>query len=351
MRGAAGQRSGPQATAPRSSLRIAVLCHRHHLGGHQGHIYDALARRVLLTLVVVEEKGWPQRLSDLPDGGKFDVVIWRVRLRLLVHRPVFDWESYPGLRVMLDHDTCRNYPELWPESLVRGAWPPVVRRQRFDLVLVSGKRVCQLLRDDGVPAVWMPKAYEARWLFDKGEQRQGVGYYGSLYPARRAMLQHLERAPTAVRLFRCPERELNDHLNRYLGVVICNMGAVPDGTGRAISRLTAAPEAMLKNFEVAAAGTAPLCDPTPDLADLGFIDGVTAVVYSTFEDLVDRLHAYLDQPDRLRDVGRQAAELVRERHTWDHRVAFLERLMQHQDPACSGLSWNLATGSPQGSGA
>ena len=53
---------------------------------------------------------------------------------------------------------------------------------------MSGKRVCELLRNDGVPAVWMPKAYAANWLFDTGADRQGIGYYGTLYPARRAML-------------------------------------------------------------------------------------------------------------------------------------------------------------------
>lgn len=324
-------------------MRIAVLCHRHHLGGHQGHLYDALARRFSLTRIVVEE-GWPQRLSDLPHRGQFHAIIWRVRCRELIHRPPFDWESYPGPRVMLDHDTCRNYPELWPESARHGAWPPVVRRQGFDLVLVSGKRVCALLRDDGVPAVWMPKAYEAGWLFDTGAERQGIGYYGFVYSARCAMLDYLGRARIAVRRFQCPEGELNDRLNRCLGVVICNMGAVHDGVGQTISRLTTAPEAMLKNFEVAAAGTAPICDPTPDLADLGFIDGLTAVVYSTFGDLVDRLRAYSDQPDRLREIGRRTAELVRERHTWDHRVAFFERLIRSRDPARSGLSWVAGCG-------
>jgi hypothetical protein len=34
--------------------------------------------------------------------------------------------------------------------------------------LASGKRVCELLRADGVPAVWMPKAYALDWLFDTG---------------------------------------------------------------------------------------------------------------------------------------------------------------------------------------
>ncbi len=141
----------------------------------------------------------------------------------------------------------------------------------------------------------MPKAYEASWLFDKGVQRQGIGYYGSLYSARHAMLAHLDRSPIAVRRFKRPENELNDHLNRCLGVVICDMGSVPGRTGQAIQPLTAAPETMLKNFEVAAAKTAPICDSTPDLAELGFIDGLNAVVYLTFEDLVDRMEAMLER--------------------------------------------------------
>jgi Glycosyl transferases group 1 len=341
----------------RSSLRVAFVCHRHHLGGHQGHVYHALARRFILTQVVVEEDGWPQRLSDFPEGGEFDAILWRVRFRELRHRPPFDWQAYPGPRIMLDHDTCRNYPDLWPKSWnsdFHGAWPPVIRHQGFDLVLASGKRVCELLRDDGVPAVWMPKAYAANWLFDTGADRQGIGYYGALYPARRAMLSHLDRSSVAVRRFQCPASDLNDHLNRCLGVIICNMGGPLEGRiGDEPNQpypngFTFAPEAMLKNFEVAAAGTVPFCDPTPDLADLGFLDGRTAVVYSTFDDLVDRLHASLDQPEQLREIGRRAADLVRARHTWDHRVAFLEKLLHSPNPATAELSWDLVTSRIQG---
>lgn len=340
----------PQASYQRSSLRVALVCHRHHLGGHQGHIYRALARRFILTRVVVEEDGWPQRLSNLPEGGEFDAILWRIRSQELRNRPPFDWQGYPGPRIMLDHDTCRSYMQIAPGSDTLGMWPPMIHRQEFDLVLVSGKRVCELLRNDGVPAVWMPKAYAADWLFDTGADRAGIGYYGSPYPARRAMLDHLDRSSVAVRRFQCPESELNDQLNRCLGVVICNMG-VPIESGDEVNRhfperangFTLAPEAMLKNFEVAAAGTAPFCDPTPDLADLGFIDGHTAVVYSTFDDLADRLHTYLDQPDQLREIGHRAADLVRARHTWDHRVAFLEKLLHSPDPATAELSWDLTT--------
>jgi hypothetical protein len=338
------------AGPPRSPLRVAVLCHRHHLGGHQGHVYDALARRFALTLVVIEEDGWPQRLSDLPEGGEFDAILWQVKGRLLRDRSPFDWQTYSGPRIMLAHDTYRSYMQIASGSDTLGMWPPMIHRQGFDLVLVSGKRVCELLRDDGVPAVWMPKAYAVDWLFDTGADREGIGYYGSLYPARRAMLDHLDRSSVTVRRFQCPESELNDHLNRCLGVVICNMGVpLEDSIGDKANRhfperangFTLAPETMLKNFEIAAAGTVPFCDPTPDLADLGFLDGHTAMVYSTFDDLLDRLHTSLDQPDQLREIGRRAAHLVHAQHTWDHRAAFLEKLLHNPDPASSKLSWDL----------
>lgn len=332
----------PRVSTVRSPLRIAVVCHRHHLGGHQGHLYTALARRFAVTRVVVEDVGWPERLSELPERGDFDAIVWRVRFRELRHRPPFDWESYSGPRIMIDHDICRNYPRLWPEAAVPGGWPPVIRRQRFDLVLVSGKQVCELLGEEGVPAVWMPKAYDTGWLFDTGALRQGIGHYGAPYRARQLMSCHLRRSGVAVHRFQCPDSELNDHLNRRLGVVICNMGATSDDRNGRL-RLTPAPEAMLKNFEVPAAGAAPICDSTPDLADLGFVDEHTAIVYATFPDLVDRLRAYQDRPDRLRDIGRRSAELVNERHTWDHRAAFLERLLRSPDPASSVTSWNSVT--------
>jgi hypothetical protein len=69
------------ADPPCSSLRVAVLCHRHHLSGHQGDIYHARARRFQLTLVVIEENEWPQHLSYLPEDGEFDAIPWQVKGR------------------------------------------------------------------------------------------------------------------------------------------------------------------------------------------------------------------------------------------------------------------------------
>ena len=212
---------------------------------------------------MVVEDGWPQRLSDFPEGGEFDAILWQVKGRLLRDRPPFDWEGYPGPRIMLAHDTCRSYMQIAPGSDTLGMWPPMIHRQGFDLVLVSGKRVCELLRADGVPAVWMPKAYAADWLFDTGTDRGGIGYYGTPYPARRAMLDHLDRSSVAVTGF----------------------------------------------SEVAAAGTAPFCDPTPELTDLGFLDGHTAVVYSTSTTSSTGCTP-TDHPDQLREIGRRAADLV-----------------------------------------
>jgi hypothetical protein len=77
-------------------------------------------------------------------------------------------------------------------------------------------------------------------------------------------------------------------------------------------------EVMIKNFEVAASGCAPFFDAIPELAELGFVDGETAFVYSAFDELADRLRE--TPPEELREVGRRAAQLARERHTWSHRV-------------------------------
>jgi glycosyl transferase family 1 len=336
-----------------SPLRVALVCQRYHSYRSQGRYHDALGRRFRLTRVVVEEDGWPERLSDLPDGGEFDAVIWRVRFRELSQRS-FDWGSFQGFRIMIDNDTFKNYYELWPESGDVGAYTPVIRNWKFDLVCASGKRPAELLRQDGLPAVWIPKAYDAAAFFDGGSDREGAAHFGAMYRARRKMLHRLGRSGVEVEHFRCEPLELNDYLNRYLAIVICNMGSKPYGTiGRGVShyfhewgfRCVRAPETMLKNIEVAGSGAVPVCDPTPDLADLGFVDGVNAIVYSDFDDLVDRLPMFLLQPDRLRQMGAAAAALARRRHTWDHRAAFLDRLLRSGDPVGSGLYWDTSDAS------
>jgi hypothetical protein len=309
---------------------LALVGHRDHLTkGTTAPFYAGLAEHFDLRLTFVED-GWPVSIADVQGIEDADVCLWFVRFRLLRERPPFDWGGFGGRRVMYDFDTNANYHFL-SVAEHRGEWPVVFRRQGFDTLVSTGKAVTELLRDDGVNAVWVPKGYDPARVHPLGRARAGLCEYGQSYPSRRALRAHLERAGVPFTRF-SDHDGLNDQLNRYLGCLICNLaGQVAAGPGRFVNRLwpdrairlSPGIEPMIKNFEVAGAGCAPIADRIPELEDLGFVDGETMVGYDTLDELVERCRHYLGEPAALAEIGERAAVLASTRHTWGHRAAAL----------------------------
>jgi Glycosyl transferases group 1 len=265
-------------------------------------------------------------MSDA-DPASYDAIVVFVRFRFLRAGPPLDWRGFTGKRILLEHDALHNYSQLAGSRLF-GAWPPEIARQGFDLTIVSGREVAERLTADGAPSVWVPKGYDARNFFDAGTARDGICHFGKRYAARAAMLRHLRRAGVSVSHVAAPPDELNAVLNRYESCLVCNMEARPKfgALGRTLQQVAPGAfvvvrpglETMIKNFEVAASGCAPFFDAIAELSDLGFVDGETAFVYSDFDELSDRLRS--TPSEELREVGRRAALLARERHTWSQRV-------------------------------
>jgi glycosyltransferase involved in cell wall biosynthesis len=261
------------------------------------------------------------------DPADYDAVVVFVRFRYLRAGPPLDWRGFTGTRALLEHDAVQNYSHIAGGHFLR-AWPAEIARHGFDLTIVSGREVARRLEADGVRASWVPKGYDERRFHDEGRARSGICHFGKRYPARAAMLRHLRRSGVDVQHVAAPPEELNAVLNRYASCVVCNMEGAPalGALGRALQRVapgalvTVRPglEPMIKNFEVAASGCTPFFDAIPELAELGFVDGETAFVYSDFDELAERVRG--TPPEELREVGRRAARLARDRHTWSHRV-------------------------------
>jgi hypothetical protein len=299
----------------------------------------ALRQQFECSLVFVDD-GWPSAASELPGWKHSDACVWFVKFRDLLAGPSFDWGSYGGLRVMHDHDAYLSYGSMGIPSPYLGAWPAVFRRNRFDLLVTSGKAVSGRLRDDGVPSAWVPKGYDDKSLHDLGGSRSGVGTYGTEYMSRRLALARVRRSGSRVDAFRSPFNELNATLNRFAACLVCNMftnwrftgGRIERALGRVAPRLACGVvrglEPMIKNFEVAGAGCAPIVDWIDELEDLGFEDGRNVIVYRDLSDLVERLHHYESRSNELVEIGRRAAVLAAGRHTWSHRAIEMDEVLR-----------------------
>jgi len=313
------------------------VCHRYQLGRNTPHRAFDRAFQVHRRFV---EDGWPLSMSEFPDHEQYDAVLWYVRFRELHAAPTFDWAGFRGVRLMFDEDVINNYWSFTSNRAFRGAWPSVVRRFGFHTLICTSKEAAELLRSEGIAAAWIPKAYYSDAFFDMGIPRFGFAHFGTMYPARAAMLRSLRRRHLRIDHLAAPYGELNQRLNRYAACLTCNMqfadrlSVLPLRFRKRFAdvgiRTSAGPEVFLKSFEAAGAGCALICDATPDLAELGFEDGVTAVTYETFDELAEKLTQLASEPETVARIGRSGADLCRNRHTWDHRMPlFQEEVAKH----------------------
>lgn len=313
---------------PDDRVRLLLIGHRDRLGRHRAPVHRAFDRRFEVVRYFVEN-GWPTSVEWFADYERYHAIVWWVRFRELRTRQSFDWRGYRGGRIIYDWDVHQNYFNIGGPRDYRGAFPEVIRRLGFELLACSGYEVAERMRADGIPTLWLPKAFDPTDFYDLGTARSGVCHFGRLYPARRAMLRDLRRADLEVIHIAPKYEDLNAALNRFRAAVVCNMEAsTPYGWRKWAAKalpwfpvtVRPGPEALIKNFEVPAAGCTLVCDEVPDLPHLGFRDGVTALTYRTLAELRDKLTAALEDTALFARIATQGRKLSHACHTWDHRM-------------------------------
>lgn len=259
----------------------------------------------------IDDRGWPKKISEIPDHKNQAGIIWFVGFKHLVHKfkKSFDWGRYSGHRIMYDLDAYQNY-STFASSKYYGMWPKIFRLHRFDVLVCTGKATFDLLMADGVNAQWIPKAFGENLFYDKGRKRRNLCYFGRMYFDRKRMLEFLTTNSVLIDKIRCSFFLLNSYLNQHKACVVYN-----------------GPEPMQKQFEVAASGCVPICNELPELVDLGFRDGKTMISYNSFDELLEKLYYYLKHKDLLVSIGKAAAKLSVDRHTWSHRAELFRRLL------------------------
>ncbi len=265
----------------------------------------------------------------------YDAVVLFVAFGRLRHAQPLGWGDYAGLRVLLEHDAIQNYSDLFDPNL-KGTWPPVFRRHRFDLMVTSGRAVRDRLADDGIDAAWVAKAFEPRRFADLAGERAGLVTYGSAYLCRVIAERAIAEADLPLaRVQTTPYPELGAVLARYLACLAVSSDLLtPLARRHELDRVPARDvamrpglEPMAKFFEAAGAGCCPVADAMDDLEALGFRDGETAITFRSHAELVERLRWWLARPAELRDLGRAAARLAHARHTWAQRAAELRQVL------------------------
>jgi len=292
-------------------IKIAIVSHSYKVKYHFHSVCAAFDKIFDVSWKIVDN-GWPTEISDIFDYKKQEAVIWLVGFKHLRRKAPFDWKDYTGKRIMYDVDVCQNYGCGVGTSNFKGKWPEVFRRQKFDILVCTGKKTTEALKEEGIDACWIPKAFGSEIFYNKKRKRKksGICYYGNLYPERRIMKDFLTDRGFNVHRVNCNYFLLNSLLNMYKACVVYN-GIEP----------------MIKQFEIAASGCVPFCNEIPELFDLGFEDGKTMVSYKTFEELAEKLIYYFKQSDKLYKIGETAARLAKKRHSWLNRMEMFKEII------------------------
>lgn len=315
-------------------IRVLVITHADKAFNPSQYGYEFtqhLNDLVDLTIVEWEQMPAPSVPLAAEVAGvaldSFDVVLVWVRFRHRVDGPPLEWGSYRGQRVWMEQDAWLSFV---PHHEYHDRFPGVFRRDRFDLMISTGRRTRDDLRNAGVDAEWVPKGFSSGVFRDLGlGAREGACTFGTAWPARRAMVHHVRRRGVDLADVSGPFPTLNERLNCYASSIVCNMpGSPPFGkAGRAIARVwpefvrrDRAIEPMIKTFEVAGSGCALVIDEIDELEALGFVNGETCLIYRTF----DEAARCVQQPkDVLLGIGRAGGALAHARHTWGKRAELL----------------------------
>lgn len=284
------------------------------------------------TVLPQEEDG------SFPPLADYDIVISRIKFRHLMRMPEIDWSGFGGLRVHSDDDGF--WDALWSTSPYLGQWQTHIPRHGFDLMVVTGVRAHEHFQSLGIETIVVHKGFDPATFYDRRQPRsETLVMYGADYLSRVIARDHLARAGVKVQRISAPFEQLNDELNRHLACLVCTLDAptlnrgvrsVWDRMLRRTPDIAPGPEPMHKLFESAASGCATFTDWSPDLEQLGFVDGQNIIIYRSIEELVEKARHFLTRPDELRRIGAAGSELARSRHTWEKRTEVLRAaLLQH----------------------
>lgn len=315
-------------------MKILLLHHPYVTARFEQDLVDRVAERPEFTVRTADPVLLAEGRLPLALAG-YDAAVIFVAFNALRRAPPLDWQGFGGLRLLFDHDVIQNYSDIFDPKL-KGLWTQEFVRHRFDALITSGDLVRRMLEADGIPADWLPKAFEPSRFVDPDGARAGIVTYGSKYLCRQIAERALREAGVALtRLDTTPYPALAGELSHFLaGMAVSSDLVAPLEARPALASVPAREvamrpglEPMAKLFELAGAGCCPVADAMDDLAKLGFVDGVNAVTFSSHAELVEKAGWWLSRPDDLRAMGKAAARLAHERHSWAHRAETLSGLI------------------------
>ncbi len=268
--------------------------------------YESICRHLgdcdLRQLTSEEQANLKGYLRNI-DVKSYDRVILFLRFKKEIKQVRFI-RTLPGL-VILEHDAYQNYIE----GKYRGLFSRHYKHIPWARVICSGYEVSEKLRAEGFDVAFVPKGYDQALLRNQHHSRDiELGFLGSTnskaYSQRRELLTTLSEHEDMIVTRTNSGGEYCDALN---GIKIFVGADVAFG------------EYMIKNFEAMACGCLLLTwdQGEKENTALGFKDMGNVVVFSSIDELREKLSILRSKPERIEEIAQSGQRLVEGCYSWE----------------------------------
>lgn len=231
----------------------------------------------------------------------------------------FLWVDPAGRYFPLDLERCPIPTACYLIDVHLGHWREAVARF-FDVVFVAQKDYVPILRravaHDQV--YWLPLAAALDVHGDRNLDRiYDVGFVGNIAQAHRQTARQRRLALLAERF------NTNDFYRQYAPAQVGEVYS----QSKIVFNTSIAGDVTMRIFEGTAAGALVLTDPVQNgFAEL-FEPSAEVVVYQDDDDLLAKVHYYLEHPQEREAIARAGQGRTLARHTYRHRVEQILEIM------------------------
>jgi len=197
--------------------------------------------------------------------------------------------------------------------------------RRFDYVFTAQKDAAERFAASGMNAFWLPLAcYPPSHGKVEGEKVYDFAFVGGLgWGPRKRLLKSIKET----------------YSNSFLGgAPATDLGAVYS-KARVVFNCSVLDDLNMRVFEGLCSGTCLLTNDWVDGQDELFKDGEHLVTYRTPEDAILKMGELLKDPERCKKIVSAGRELVLAKHTYEHRVGEMLRVISERPIRSTTARW------------
>ena len=214
---------------------------------------------------------------------------------------ILNLENYDSLGWLPDLSSVKSKKILWSNDAHcrgLGVYNHIFEKGNYNLMLQATK--------DFVDhnSIWFPNCYDSSLIKVRSEIEKNnfIGFCGSVLH-RREILNFLSNKYDLKEDIWVLGEDMVKAINSY----------------QIHFNLNLSNDINYRSFETLGCGTALLTNQNNQYEDLGFQDGVNSIIYSTVEEIVEKLDFYVNSPAELKKVQKNGLELAKS-HTYDERA-------------------------------